>query len=343
MPHPGNLPKYIAHTVLATLLTAHHIAQAAYFKWETVTASAQSSAACGNGTPYRFFVNRTPLTSRTIVIFEGGGACFGQQTCVADLMHRGAPENGVLMASNPEGIALNYMSSLVSPTPSGGLTINQSALGLATPFMDRLGLLGKVQTQAWNIVFLPYCTGDIHIGNKINIYSDYDPSHAKVQYHRGYVNSKFAAAWMAANMPRPDKLFVTGYSAGGYGAAANYDTLRRTLNPRSAALLDDGGPIFTSPQGGNASSLPLYTRIRQAWGADEPQGIITELMARYPGAGGDTRDLASLIRVVANVYPRDRLGFSTMVNDRIIPRFAYEPFFPEILATPPGEIGRAHV
>lgn len=336
MQAPNQTTRRVLQAGAIALLLTHQLGHAAFFRWEAVTAPANAGASCGNGTPYRFFVNRTPLTSRTIVIFEGGGACFGQQTCRGDLINRGAPQNGVMSAANPEGIPLNYMTSLVSTTPSGGVTVNQSALGMVTPFTDRLGLLSKVQTQAWNIVFLPYCTGDIHIGNMVSVYADHDPSNPKVQHHRGYVNEKFAANWMATNMSRPDKLFVTGFSAGGYGAAANYDTLRRTLNPRSAAMLDDGGPIFTTPEGGTASSLPLYTRIRQSWGTDGSQGLITELMTRYPGSGGDPRNLASLIRVVATVYPKDRLGFATMLNDQVIPRFAYEPFYPEILATPVG-------
>ncbi|RYE72055.1 MAG: pectinacetylesterase, partial [Oxalobacteraceae bacterium] len=38
-------------------------AQAAYLKWEMVELPVSSGASCGNGTPYRFFVNRTPFTS----------------------------------------------------------------------------------------------------------------------------------------------------------------------------------------------------------------------------------------------------------------------------------------
>ena len=38
-------------------------AHASYFLWETVELPVSSASACGNGTPYRFFVNRTPFTS----------------------------------------------------------------------------------------------------------------------------------------------------------------------------------------------------------------------------------------------------------------------------------------
>jgi hypothetical protein len=70
-----SLLRTLTQAVGVTLLTGL-AAHAAYFKWETVELPASSGATCGNGTPYRFFVNRTPFTSKTVVMFEGGGACW---------------------------------------------------------------------------------------------------------------------------------------------------------------------------------------------------------------------------------------------------------------------------
>ena len=44
-------------------------------KWEAIEAPAESGASCGNGTPYRFFVNRTTNAAnmaKTVIVFEGG-------------------------------------------------------------------------------------------------------------------------------------------------------------------------------------------------------------------------------------------------------------------------------
>ena len=62
----------LAASVSATSLAA--AAHAGYLKWEMVELPAASGVTCGNGTPYRFFVNRTPFTSKTVVVYEGGGA-----------------------------------------------------------------------------------------------------------------------------------------------------------------------------------------------------------------------------------------------------------------------------
>ena len=71
----------MAARVLALGLLGASAAHAGFFRWEAVELPASSGASCGNGTPYRFFVNRTPFTSKTVVMFEGGGACWDQAAC----------------------------------------------------------------------------------------------------------------------------------------------------------------------------------------------------------------------------------------------------------------------
>ena len=64
-------------------------------KWEAIEAPAESGASCGNGTPYRFFVNRTTNAAnmaKTVIVFEGGGACWEQNACQM--------KDGVLGATN---------------------------------------------------------------------------------------------------------------------------------------------------------------------------------------------------------------------------------------------------
>ena len=132
-------------------------AQAGYFQWEAVELPAASGASCGNGSPYRFFVNRTPFTSKTVVMFEGGGACWDQGAC----------KGGTLLdAVNPDGIPANYMTDFN----------RQAHWGLVTPFTARIDPLQAVQTQGWNIVYLTYCTGDVHTGNKVAVYDNVDPA-----------------------------------------------------------------------------------------------------------------------------------------------------------------------
>jgi hypothetical protein len=140
-------------------------AAVAYYKWTPVTLPVASGASCGNGTPARIFVNRTPKTTKTVVYFEGGGACWDQNSCLG---------KGKLseVASNPNGVGDNYFS-----------TLTFAAYGMSTPLVTRTPLLGKIFTQDWNIVYVPYCTGDVHTGNNVVVYNDADPSKPTTYYH----------------------------------------------------------------------------------------------------------------------------------------------------------------
>lgn len=303
---------------------------ATYFAWERVDLPAASGASCGNGSPYRFFVNRTPFTTKTVVIMEGGGACFDQNAC----LWKGSFFGG----SNSNGIATNYMTGLLSnlKNTSGSpfAVINQGAVGL-TPFAARVSS-AKVQTQSWNIVYMPQCTGDVYTGNKVNVYADADSSRPLTYFHRGDVNSRQVASWIASNLPRPEHLLMYGFSAGAIGVTAHYGDFRDAIQPRKAALLADSGPLFQAPAGGSPAqypSLPLHTRIRGAWGLDEPTGIVTRLVRHYPGLG-DPNNLASLNTAMAKVFPQDRMGHTLLQADVVFAAYSYDKFFPEIQAEP---------
>lgn len=64
------LRRGLRHLAASALLAAGS-AQAGYFQWEMVELPPQSGAACGNGSPYRFFVNRTPFSADIAITYEG--------------------------------------------------------------------------------------------------------------------------------------------------------------------------------------------------------------------------------------------------------------------------------
>ena len=306
-----------AQALAATLLTSM-AAHAAYFQWEMVELPASSGATCGNGTPYRFFVNRTPFTSKTVVMFEGGGACWDQGAC----------KGGTLLdAVNPDGVPANYMSDFN----------RQAKLGLVTPFTMRLHPLQSVQTQSWNIVYLTYCTGDVHTGNKVSVYDNVNPAQPLTYYHRGAVNAQAVAQWMARNLPKqPAHLLLTGFSAGGVGSAALYADFRETLKPRKMALLADSGPLFDVPRNATPEQAPsvlLHNKIRGVWGLDGPNGLVTQLITKYPQAGS-ADNLGSITAGIGKIFPQDRIGYAVFQEDAVFSAFSYQKFFPEIAAEP---------
>ena len=297
-------------------------APTAFMKWESIEMPASTGASCGNGTPYRFFVNRSTNAAnknKTVVMFEGGGACWGQNSCQM--------KDGVLGATNYNGVAANYMSG-------GGLAL----FGWITPFTARVHPLQKVQTQSWNIIYVPYCTGDVHTGNKINLYGDADPTKPITYHHKGFKNGEALANWMGRYMAKPDHLLVTGFSAGGAGSTGIYGLLRLAVQPKKSALLADSGPLFQvnrtdSPE--QSPSVHLHNKIREAWGLDGDDGLASKMIATYPNAG-TVDNLGSLTTGLAKVFPQDRFGYAVFQADAIYSSFSYTKFYPEIEAAPVG-------
>jgi hypothetical protein len=297
------------------LLIAAPLAHAGYFQWEMVELPPESGAACGNGSPYRFFVNRTPLSRDVAITYEGGGACWDQNACLG---------LGKLAAANPNGIPPDYMQSA------------NVAFGLVTPFTARNDPAQQVQTQSWNLVFMPYCTGDVHGGSKVAVYADADPANPRVEYHRGQANITAAAQWLRANLGQPAKMLLTGFSAGGVGSTITYALMRNTLQPTGhATLLADSGPLMQAPRSGtNAQypSLPLQNKIREAWGLDEPEGLITRFGSLLTNFDAD--NLGSVSGALALTYPGDRFGYMLFTRDTNFSAFSYEKFYDDISGAP---------
>lgn len=291
------------------------LGNAGYFQWDTVELPASSGAACGNGTPYRFFVNRTPFSRDTVIVYEGGGACWDQNACLGV---------GPLSALNPDGVPPNYLE-----------LPNTAAHGLVTPFSSRFDPFQAAPTQAWNIVFLPYCTGDVHSGSAVRVYADADPAHPRVQYHRGQANARGAAEWLRANTGRPANLLLTGFSAGGVGATTTYALVRDALQPTGRSqLLADSGPLFPAPRGTTpeqSPSLPLHETIRDAWGLDTPEGLVTSFAGL---AGFDANNLGTVGPALAMRYPQDRFGYLLFQEDGNFSAFSYARFYADIIDAP---------
>jgi hypothetical protein len=305
------------------LALAAPLALAGYYQWDMVELGPETGAACGNGTPYRFFVNRTPASKNVAIMYEGGGACWDQNACLGV---------GALGAVNPNGIPPDYMRSLNY----------QAAFGLVTPFTARNDPFQKVQTQSWNIVYLTYCTGDVHTGSKVVVYDDADPANPRTEYHRGQANVRGVAKWLRDNLGQPQDMMLTGFSAGGVGSTATYGIMRDALQPTGrASLVSDSGPLMQAPRSGTPEQYPsllLHNKIREAWGLDEPGGLVAGYGTTLPGFDPD--NMGSLSAALAQAYPADRFTFAVFQADNDFSAFSYDKFYPDIANAPNDFIKR---
>jgi hypothetical protein len=209
---------------------------------------------CMNGSPYHFFVKRGSV-NKVLMYYQGGGACWEQLTCSLPACDTSVDPNG---SDNPNGRTTGF-ADLSNPD---------------NPFRD------------WHIVVVPYCSCDIHFGDAAQDY----PLHVE---HRGYQNAKVVEKYARENFPNPEQVFVTGSSAGAYGAFFHAPLLHRVW-PRAQfqVLADAGNGVITQsfldeyfPNWNFQANLPDdIPGLREV--LDEGLGIpgYTEVVANYfPG------------------------------------------------------------
>ncbi len=261
---------------------------------------------CGDGSQYRFYVYDSPTSNNLLISFEGGGACWDYDTC--------SGRAGVLGAAHPNGIPNNYSADFepqyVSPMVNG-----------ADPGIP-LRPKKDIATKGFDVVYMPYCTGDVHVGNNVKTY--YDPNNVEpplVWRHVGFNNTVAAMAYLHTRFPSINKLLVTGFSAGGVATSAAYYEARRTLQPAKGYLLNDSGPVFPAPNT-SYNSRPLHDLITVQWN-------MASLYATLP-ASFNPNDFGSINSMVSSQFPNDQLAYTGYSSDYNFSRFSYERFYPNM-------------
>lgn len=261
---------------------------------------------CSNGSQYRFWYYDSPTSNNLLISFEGGGACWDYETC--------SGQAGLLGAANPNGIPTDYITQFkaqyVSPLVNG-----------ADP-----GIPGRakqtIATAGFDVVYMPYCTGDTHVGNAVVTYTDPTGANPPIVFrHAGYQNTVSALDYLHTRFPSINKLVVTGFSAGGVASSAVYYQARRKLMPSKGYLLNDSGPIFPAPNA-TYNSRPLHQLITTQWNL---QSLYNELPASF-----DSNNFGSINAMVATQFPTDQLAYTGYSSDYNFSRFSYERFYPGI-------------
>jgi hypothetical protein len=146
---------------------------------------------CAYSDPYRFYVRPAAEASdKLLIYFQGGGACWDATTCAPDFKDPSGSD--IFKKTVPAGESATYTAGLFAYDNP------------ANPAAD------------YNVVYVPYCTGDIHTGS---LSHEYEASGQTYTInHLGAVNAAAALDWAYANYPAPADLLITGSSAGAYGA-----------------------------------------------------------------------------------------------------------------------------
>jgi len=138
---------------------------------------------CAHGGDFSFFV-REGDPKRLLVCFQGGGACWNYATCVKHPTYDAAVDS----TDNPS--RMSGIFDLENPE---------------NPF------------RGWTCVFIPYCTGDLHLGDRDVTFEPDSADAAQgptlIHYH-GNPNAQAALAWAFQSVRNPGVVFVTGQSGG---------------------------------------------------------------------------------------------------------------------------------
>jgi hypothetical protein len=185
--------------------------------WEQIVPGGDCQ--CSEGSEFSFWV-REANPNKVVFFFQDGGNCFSAETCAAD-----------------SGL---YNTAITEGPDAGGVFDSADE---RNPFAD------------YSIVFVPYCTGDVHLGDAT---TEYAPG-LTIQ-HKGYVNGTAALDHLASNFPGATDVVVMGESAGSVAAPLYAGLVSDRLPDARITVLANGS--------GGTPDLPddLSGRMMAAWG-----------------------------------------------------------------------------
>jgi Pectinacetylesterase len=224
---------------------------------------------CSNapGTPnsdFTFFV-KGGKKNNLVIFFQGGGACWDYMNCVAVPTYTQYQSEELYMFSNDM---------------AGRGIFDQTRKD--NPFKD------------WGFVYIPYCTGDLFWGANDANYYGYEIR------HHGFVNFKAVLEYLENNTNYPGKIFVTGSSAGSYGATMAFPYVKQSFPWSNVYLLGDAG---NGVLGGTFPTQGIYN-----WDVQLPEWI-------FPEGYEESMTLPDVYTAIAAEYPWSRFAQYTTAYD----------------------------
>jgi hypothetical protein len=157
----------------------------------------------------------------------------------------------------------------------------------------------------WNMVYVPYCTGDVFSGTKATGGYNDEPQ-------QGYTNVGLYLERVVPTFPDVDQVVLSGVSAGGFGAAWNSGRTQDAFGDIPVYTLDDSGP----PMGAMYFSPCLAQRMAETWGwVDSIHPACTDCDV----AGGDV--VEPLLEVITQRPNAQRFALLSNSEDSVIKLF----------------------
>lgn len=227
-------------------------------------------ALCGNGQPTGIGVNLTDRSDDVFVYFMGGGACWDVNSC----------------------FVLNAAVNIESGYGEARFE-NEGVLGV--PAYDRDDMANPIRDLNW--VFVPYCTGDLHAGDKVTTYMALGQT--REVHHVGAANVRAFLRRLVPTFSDADRVLVSGSSAGGYGAQMNFHQFVDGFRQAEVHVLNDSGPLV--------QPVERLVAWDTAWSLQTPAGC-----------ANCNRSLPTWHDHLVTTYPDSRFGLLTYDADQTI-------------------------
>jgi hypothetical protein len=239
----------------------------------------EETATCANGSTTGLAIS-PGTTDDLLVFFDGGGACWSYETCIA-----GGAVDRTYSVEKFKVEARDFIPCSLT---------------------DRAHLPPALAGAT--IVFVPYCTGDVHGGDRVKEYGN--AVFHQTWQHKGHANVRAYLRRLAATYT-PAKVVVAGSSAGGFGALLNYELFRWYWPDARAYLLDDSGPALVGDE--------VPPEFRGNWDSAWNVGVALD-----PWCPECRSDLSSAFTVLADLHPEDRLALMSHEEDAVMSLFMLE-------------------
>jgi hypothetical protein len=178
--------------------------------WKAV-AGGHGTGCATDATPYEFYVHEGD-PKRLAIYFQGGGGCWNSRNCGLD--GQKTFDNSIDDTDRP--------------------WLNKSVVG---GILDAANPANPV--REFTIVFAPYCTADVHLGARTERFETADGKHLNIAY-RGLANAQRVMDWVTQQYSDPQRIFVSGGSAGAIPSPIFASQLARHYTKAQVVGVGDG-------------------------------------------------------------------------------------------------------
>lgn len=227
---------------------------------------------CADGSATGIGVNINPNSDRLVIFFEGGGSCWDYDSCWVQSM-----------SVNLDGYT--------------GADFTKDKPYSSIPLFDRANANNPLSDASY--VYVPYCTGDVHSGTKMTPLAS--KTATKDTYFWGYNNVSAYLQRLVPTFDFADRVWVSGWSAGGFGAAFNWGHIQDAFGTTRVDTLDDSGQPINPNKG-------KWQTWQATWGIPIPAGCTN-----------CSTDLTYIIDYYASRFEgTNRFGLLSYTNDSVI-------------------------